>query len=124
MLWAAGVIGLWTVGVPVTGGLLTGLLLSSLLLGLVPWVRGDAQEPPPYRTLAASVLRWTGVALFALYTANAVAMAFGSGSSSGAYGSSGIPTARAGPAVPVTWACPSWGRPSPGRPGWPSVSSR
>ncbi|WP_326754363.1 hypothetical protein OIE73_23930 [Streptomyces hirsutus] len=93
LLWAAGVIGLWTVGVPVTGGLLTGLLLSSLLLGLVPWVRGDAQEPPPYRMLAASVLRWTGVALFALYTANVVAMAFGSGSggsgsSSGVYGSS------------------------------------
>lgn len=93
LLWSAGVIGLWTVGVPVTGGLLTGLLLAGLLLGLAPWVRGGAQEPPPYRMLPASVLRWTGIIFFALYTVNVVAMAFGvgsggSGSSSGAYESS------------------------------------
>ncbi|GAB2778010.1 hypothetical protein GCM10027073_08230 [Streptomyces chlorus] len=94
LLWSAGVIGLWTVGIPVTGGLLAGLLLPSLLLGLVPWVGGGAQQPLPHRLLAASVLRWAGRFLLAVYAVLVVAIAFGagpggSGSSSDSYESSG-----------------------------------
>ncbi|MET8116090.1 hypothetical protein [Streptomyces prasinus] len=118
LLWSAAVIGLWVVGVPVTGGLLAGPLLAGLLLGLAPWVRGDAQEPPPHRMLPASVLRWTGAVLFALYTVNVVAVAFGagsggSGSPSGAYGS-GDPYGTGGSVgaeslgLPFTGAAEPW----------------
>ncbi|MFD3735990.1 hypothetical protein [Streptomyces sp. NPDC058632] len=99
LLWSAAVVGLWTVGIAVTGGLLAGLLLPSLLLGLAAWVRGGAQEPPFHRLFPAFVLRWAGRIQFTMYVFLVGAMAFGadpsgSGSSSGSsdsgssYGSS------------------------------------
>ncbi|SDC72816.1 hypothetical protein [Streptomyces prasinopilosus] len=118
LLWSAGVAGLWVVGVPVTGGLLTGLLLAGLLVGLAPRVRGDAREPPSHRALPASVLRWAGAVLFALYTVTTVATAFGagsggSGSPSGGYGS-GDPYGTGGSVgaedlgLPFTGAAEPW----------------
>ncbi|MFE9920303.1 hypothetical protein ACFYQA_01610 [Streptomyces sp. NPDC005774] len=108
LLWSAGVIGLWAVGIPVSGGLLAGLVLPSLLLGLAPWVRGGAEQPPPHRQLPASVLSWGGRVLFAVYAVLGVAMAFGadtgSGSSSDPYGSSGVD----GLGLPFTEAVEPW----------------
>ncbi|WP_328562286.1 hypothetical protein [Streptomyces coelicoflavus] len=83
LLWAAAVIGLWVVGIPLSGGLLAFLLWPSVLLALAPWIKGRAERPPLYRRVAAFLARWWGRVLFALFTFYLIAYAFGDGSDDG-----------------------------------------
>ncbi|MFD0316850.1 hypothetical protein [Streptomyces flavalbus] len=78
-LWAAAIVGLWIVGLPLSGWLLAGVLYPSLLLALAPWLRGRAAEPPLYRRVAAFVARWWGRVIFAYFLFIAVSIAFGDG---------------------------------------------
>ncbi|MBC7272333.1 MAG: hypothetical protein H5T76_27110 [Streptomyces sp.] len=87
-LWAAAVLGLWIVGMPLSGWLLAGVIWPSLLLALAPWLRGRAAEPPLYRRFAAFTVRWWGRLLFAFYLGFVVLLAFGAGSDDSGYGSS------------------------------------
>ncbi|MGW4019841.1 hypothetical protein [Streptomyces sp. NPDC005009] len=97
LLWSAAVIGLWAVGVPLSGGLLLGLMLFSLVIALAPWLRGSAEQPPWYRLFAAFVARWYGRVCFAAVLGVMVATAFGafpeedSGSGSGSLDGSMYP---------------------------------
>ncbi|MDG9720927.1 hypothetical protein [Streptomyces sp. DH24] len=88
LLWSAAIVGLWTAGVALSGGLLAHLLWPSLLLAVAPLLRGRAAQPPWYRLFPAFLARWAGragagLALFAL---GAVAFHGGSDGDSG-YGS-------------------------------------
>ncbi|MFE6284992.1 hypothetical protein [Streptomyces sp. NPDC057877] len=88
-LWAAAVLGLWIVGLPLSGWLLAGLLWPSLLLAVAPWIRGRGEQPPLYRRAAAFLTRWWGRVLVALYLVLTVAIAFGGGpDDDSGYGSS------------------------------------
>jgi hypothetical protein len=80
LLWAAAVVGLWVVGMPLSGWLLAGFLWPSLLLALAPWVRGRAERPALYRRIPAFLLRWWGRGTFALYLILTVVVGFGAGS--------------------------------------------
>ncbi|MGC9438803.1 hypothetical protein [Streptomyces sp. WG5] len=80
LLWSAAVIGLWVVGMPLSGWLLAVLLWPSVLLALAPWIRGRAERPPLYRRLAAFLARWWGRLQFAFFMWVMVAVAFGGGS--------------------------------------------
>ena len=90
LLWAGLILGLWVVGLPLTGGLLFVFLGPSLMLAVASWIRGKDAQPPLYRRLPAFVLRWWGRLSFALFAIFALVVAFGgaddSSSSSGSYG--------------------------------------
>ncbi|GAA4947114.1 hypothetical protein GCM10023238_11780 [Streptomyces heliomycini] len=79
LLWAAAVLGLWVVGVPLSGGLLAFLLWPSLLLAVAPLLRGRAAQPPWYRWLAAFLTRWSGRVLTALALLTLATVALGGG---------------------------------------------
>ncbi|MFE2049883.1 hypothetical protein [Streptomyces sp. NPDC059459] len=88
LLWSAAVIGLWVVGLPLSGWLLAFFVWPSVLLALAPWLRGRAEQPPLYRRLAAFVARWWGRLQFAYFLFVLVAFAFGGGEDDSSYGSS------------------------------------
>ncbi|WP_435058880.1 hypothetical protein [Streptomyces sp. bgisy060] len=73
--WAAGILALWIVAIPLTKGLVVLLLAPFLVLGLARWVRGTAADAPFYRSVPALLLRWYGrlallqAALFLLFLA-------------------------------------------------------
>ncbi|MFF1303064.1 hypothetical protein [Streptomyces sp. NPDC058307] len=90
LLWAGLILGLWVIGVPLTGGLLFGFLVPSLLLAAASWVRGKGANPPLYRWLPAFVMRWWGRLFFAIFLILALVVAFGGGEDdSSSYGGSG-----------------------------------
>ncbi|MFH8840362.1 hypothetical protein [Streptomyces sp. NPDC017868] len=62
LAWAAGVLALWIVAIPLTKGLIVLLLGPFLLLGIARWVRGTAATAatPVYRLVPAFLLRWYG----------------------------------------------------------------
>ncbi|RZB17605.1 hypothetical protein StrepF001_17295 [Streptomyces sp. F001] len=85
LLWSAAVLGLWVVGMPLSGWLLAGLVWPSLLLALAPWIRGRAARPPLYRLFAAFLVRWWGrfTAAFWLFAVGGIAFGAGSDDDSG-----------------------------------------
>ncbi|MFC8514119.1 hypothetical protein [Streptomyces sp. NPDC057257] len=89
LMWAGAIIGLWVVGVPLSGGLLLLFLGPSFYLALAPWIRGRAEQPPLYRRIFAFLFRWSGRAFFTFLFVVTVMAAFGGGSDSGSgYGGS------------------------------------
>ncbi|MFE3850615.1 hypothetical protein ACFXPN_05650 [Streptomyces griseorubiginosus] len=87
LLWAGAIIGLWVIGLPLTGGLLGLALVPSLMLAIAPWVRGKGQNPPLYRRLPAFLIRWWGRVGFAIFLAVTLFAAFGGGDDDPSYGS-------------------------------------
>ncbi|MFD8910166.1 hypothetical protein [Streptomyces sp. NPDC059575] len=81
--WAGAIIGLWLVGIPLSGGMLALVLWPSIMLAAAPAIRGRAAQPPLYRVVIAFLVRWWGRAYFAVLLALTVAAAFGAGSDSG-----------------------------------------
>ncbi|WP_307840989.1 hypothetical protein [Streptomyces sp. GESEQ-4] len=79
LLWAGLIVGLWLVGLPLTGGLLAGFLVPSLLLAVASWVRGKETQPPLYRRLPAFMFRWWGRILFTTFLIITLVAAFGGG---------------------------------------------
>ncbi|MCT7353928.1 hypothetical protein N4P33_17420 [Streptomyces sp. 15-116A] len=79
LLWAAAILGLWVVGMPLSGWLLVGLVWPSLLLALAPWIRGRGAGQPLYRVFAAFLARWWGRVMFAFWLFLVVGVAFGAG---------------------------------------------
>ncbi|GAA1418595.1 hypothetical protein GCM10009601_14250 [Streptomyces thermospinosisporus] len=65
LLWAAAILGLWVVGLPLSGWLLFGLLWPSLLIALAPWIRDRAPGPLVLRMIGAFLVRWCGRLMFA-----------------------------------------------------------
>ncbi|MGP4044915.1 hypothetical protein [Streptomyces sp. 2A115] len=88
LLWAGAIMGLWVVGLPLTGGLLVGFLVPSLLLAVAAWIRGRDADAPVYRRLPAFLLRWWGRITFAMFLLITLYAAFG-GSDDSSYDSSG-----------------------------------
>ncbi|GGJ20382.1 hypothetical protein [Streptomyces brasiliensis] len=80
LLWAGAVLGLWVVGLPLSGGLLALLLWPSVTLALAPWIRGRAAQPPLYRLIPAFLVRWWGRLSFAALLIFTVVAAFSGGS--------------------------------------------
>ncbi|MGW5774720.1 hypothetical protein [Streptomyces sp. NPDC003863] len=64
LAWAAGILALWIVAIPLTKGLIALVLTPYLVLSLARWVRGPAVAPV-YRVAAAFLLRWYGRLMFA-----------------------------------------------------------
>ncbi|MFD7664931.1 hypothetical protein [Streptomyces sp. NPDC059788] len=105
LAWAAAVLLLWVVSVPLSSALTLLYLLPVLLLSVASFVRGRAARPPWYRRAAGWLLRWYG-----RFSALAVAvlllvMVFGGGDSGGSggspYGYSGSSSGLSGnPALP------------------------
>ncbi|SEC67282.1 hypothetical protein SAMN05428939_2969 [Streptomyces sp. TLI_105] len=62
--WAAGVLALWIVAIPLTKGLIALLLTPFLVLGIARWVRGRSATAPVYRIVSAFLLRWYGRLMF------------------------------------------------------------
>lgn len=86
LLWSAAVIGLWIVGLGVSGGLLGLFVWPSVALAVAPWIRGRAAEPPLWRLVPAFLVRWWGRLFFGALLVFTVVAAFGGGSDD-AYGS-------------------------------------
>lgn len=83
--WAAGILALWVVGLPLSNYLLIVLLFPCLLLAVASWIRGTREHPPWYRRFPAWWLRWWG-RFFLIYTAFTTARAaFGSVDEQGLY---------------------------------------
>ncbi|MBZ9640654.1 hypothetical protein [Streptomyces sp. PSKA30] len=80
LLWSAAILGLWVVGMPLSGWLLAGMVWPSLLLALAPWIRGRAARPPLYRLFAAFLARWWGRLMVAFWLFAVAGIAFGAGS--------------------------------------------
>ncbi|RRR70744.1 hypothetical protein [Streptomyces sp. RP5T] len=90
LLWAGLILGLWVIGVPLTGGLMLMFVVPSLLLAAASWIRGKSANPPLYRWLPAFVMRWWGRVVFAMFLVVALVVAFGGGADdSSSYGGSG-----------------------------------
>ncbi|MFJ4202585.1 hypothetical protein ACIP2Y_23565 [Streptomyces sviceus] len=90
LLWAGLILGLWVIGLPLTGGLLFAFLGPSLLLAAASWIRGKGANPPLYRRLPAFVMRWWGRLVFAMFLILALVVAFGGGDdNSSSYSGSG-----------------------------------
>ncbi|MDH6452353.1 MULTISPECIES: hypothetical protein [unclassified Streptomyces] len=90
LLWAGLILGLWVIGLPLTGGLLFVFLGPSLMLAAASWVRGKGVNPPLYRRVPAFVMRWWGRLVFAMFLILALVVAFGGGEGdSSSYGDSG-----------------------------------
>ncbi|MGV9340900.1 hypothetical protein [Streptomyces sp. NPDC003688] len=81
--WAGAILGLWLVGIPLSGGMLALVLWPSIMLAAAPAIRGRAAQPPLYRAGLAFLVRWWGRVYFAVLLALTVAAAFGAGSDSG-----------------------------------------
>ncbi|MFF9621909.1 hypothetical protein [Streptomyces griseosporeus] len=86
LLWSAAVIGLWIVGLGISGGLLGLFVWPSVALAVAPWIRGRAAEPPLWRLVPAFLVRWWGRLFFGALLVFTVVAAFG-GASDDAYGS-------------------------------------
>ncbi|MER5523895.1 hypothetical protein ABT075_04670 [Streptomyces sp. NPDC002677] len=93
LLWAGAILGLWVVGLPLSGGLLLLFLVPGIALAVAPWIRGRAARPPLYRVIAAFLLRWWGRSFYAVALIATLVIAFGGGSDDSAsydsYGSDG-----------------------------------
>ncbi|MFF0968054.1 hypothetical protein ACWDQO_00750 [Streptomyces sp. NPDC003703] len=76
--WAAGIVGLWIVGWPLTGGVMVAYLLPSLLLAMGVAARGEDPSAPAQRRAMAAALRWLGRLVFALFLLATVVAAFSS----------------------------------------------
>ncbi|MGW5656362.1 hypothetical protein [Streptomyces humi] len=91
LLWAAAILGLWAVGLPLSGWLLAFFLLPSIALAVAPWIDGFTVVPPLYRLIAAFLVRWWGRVFFTIALVLTLVIAFGGGSdggsSSGSYNS-------------------------------------
>ncbi|MEU6847650.1 hypothetical protein ABZ930_37900 [Streptomyces sp. NPDC046716] len=83
--WAGAVLGLWVVGLPLTGYWILTFLLPSALLALGVWVHGPEARPPVYRRVAAWYLRWWGRIMLALLLITTVVMATGDDDGSFSY---------------------------------------
>lgn len=79
LAWAGLILGLWVVGLPLTGGLLAGFLVPSLLLAVASWIRGKDANPPLYRRLPAFWVRWWGRITFTTFLIITLVAAFGGG---------------------------------------------
>ncbi|MFB7451017.1 hypothetical protein [Streptomyces sp. NPDC056194] len=75
LAWAAGILALWIVAIPLTKGLIALVLTPYLFLSLARWVRGPAVAPV-YRVVAAFLLRWYGRLMFAQSALFLLALAF------------------------------------------------
>ncbi|QES07937.1 hypothetical protein DEJ44_21540 [Streptomyces venezuelae] len=60
LAWAAGILALWIVAVPLTKGLIVLLIVPFLVLGLARWIRGRSATAPVFRVVPAFLLRWYG----------------------------------------------------------------
>ncbi|MFF0472332.1 hypothetical protein [Streptomyces sp. NPDC004284] len=88
LAWAAGILALWIVAIPLTKGLVVLLLAPFLLLGIARWVRGPATTAATavYRLVPAFLLRWYGrltLLQAALFLLAVVTGSDGSGGSGG-----------------------------------------
>lgn len=88
LLWSGLILGLWVIGLPLTGGLLFVFLGPSLMLAASSWIRGKGANPPLYRRLPAFFMRWWGRLTFAMFLVLALVVAFGGGDDSSSYGDS------------------------------------
>ncbi|WP_314611994.1 hypothetical protein [Streptomyces stackebrandtii] len=77
LAWAAGILALWIIAIPLTKGLITLLIVPFLVLGLARWVRGRSAAAPLYRTVPAFVLRWYGRIMFVQSALLLLFLAFG-----------------------------------------------
>ncbi|WP_055530382.1 hypothetical protein [Streptomyces alboniger] len=83
LAWAAIILFLWVVAVPLTEGVVACYLFSFALIVLAGWIRGAGQRPGWIRRVAAWHLRWAGRGLFLLTLWGLLRLAtggFGSGS--------------------------------------------
>ncbi|MGW1626199.1 hypothetical protein [Streptomyces sp. NPDC002172] len=83
LLWAAAILGLWAVGLPLSGWLLAFFLLPGIALAVAPWIQGLTVVPPLYRAIGAFLVRWWGRVFFATALVLTLVIAFGGGSDSG-----------------------------------------
>ncbi|MEU6193162.1 hypothetical protein [Streptomyces sp. NPDC047061] len=83
LLWAAAILGLWAVGLPLSGWLLALFLLPGIALAVAPWIQGLTVVPPLYRAIGAFLVRWWGRAFFTTALILTLFIAFGGGSDSG-----------------------------------------
>ncbi|GAA4805776.1 hypothetical protein [Streptomyces ziwulingensis] len=74
--WAAAIVVLCVVGLPLTDRVLAGYLLPSLLLAGGVAVRGTEERPPFARRFAALLFRWSGRVVFAVFFAATLLVAF------------------------------------------------
>ncbi|WP_225803958.1 hypothetical protein [Streptomyces sp. NK15101] len=85
LAWAAGILALWIVAIPLTKGMVALLITPFLLLGVARWVRGRSATAPVYRIVVAFLLRWYG-RLMALQSALLLFyLAFGDDESDGEF---------------------------------------
>ncbi|MCX5392694.1 hypothetical protein [Streptomyces sp. NBC_00094] len=77
LAWAAGILALWIIAIPLTKGLITLLIVPFLVLGLARWVRGRSASAPAYRTVPAFLLRWYGRIVFVQSALLLLFLAFG-----------------------------------------------
>lgn len=77
LAWAAGILALWIIALPLTKGLIVLLIAPFLVLGLARWVRGRSAAAPLYRTVPAFVLRWYGRITFVQSAFLLLVLAFG-----------------------------------------------
>ncbi|WP_327671368.1 MULTISPECIES: hypothetical protein [unclassified Streptomyces] len=75
--WSGAVLGLWVVGLPLTGYWILAFLLPSALLALGVWIRGSQERPPVYRRVAAWWVRWWGRGLLIALLLSTVTMVAG-----------------------------------------------
>ncbi|WP_371662162.1 hypothetical protein [Streptomyces sp. NBC_00280] len=92
LMWAGAILGLWVIGVALTGGLLAVFLFPIAYIAVASWIRGRAAYPPLYRRVPAFLLRWWGRFMFAALLFFTAAVAFGflaaDSTSGSSYGSS------------------------------------
>ncbi|NNN36920.1 hypothetical protein HLK59_42530 [Streptomyces sp. S3(2020)] len=74
--WAAGIVGLWVVGLPLTDRELAGYLVPSALLAVGVSIRGKEERPAFARRFASLVFRWLGRVVFAALLVATVLAAF------------------------------------------------
>ncbi|GHA08227.1 hypothetical protein GCM10010389_54180 [Streptomyces echinoruber] len=90
--WAAGIVGLWIVGLLITDRLLAGYLVPSLLLAMGGATHGSEENPPLSRRVTAFFFRWLGRLMLLVFLVATVTAAFhddSSGDGSSGYGTSG-----------------------------------
>ncbi|MEU6575013.1 hypothetical protein [Streptomyces sp. NPDC046805] len=85
---SAAIVGLWAVGLPLTGGVLATYLLPSLLLSMGVSLSGDDKRGPVSRKAVAFAARWLGRIVLAVFLVTTVVIAF-SGSDVPSYGTYG-----------------------------------
>ncbi|MFI0979923.1 hypothetical protein ACH4SP_23330 [Streptomyces sp. NPDC021093] len=60
LAWALGMLAMWAVSVPLTGGLFLFVLFPCLVLAVAGWIRGRSANPPWFRLVAAFLVRLYG----------------------------------------------------------------